>query len=153
MFHRVPYISEMTTCPSITKAVTLTVILTCVAAQPLRACLNSLSGTTLDGHKTRHAIVPLWDLRQSRNRDLKVQEEKDPKYLSKHAMLTLDPNAIKRDAQWLTIAGTKRAAAEVRRAIHYQLRERLQFVKNKDPVVASLLFDYGALEAATRTVE
>ncbi len=38
-------------------------------------------------------------------------------------------------------------------AIEYQLSERLQFVKPPDPAVASLLFDYAALEAATRTLE
>ena len=38
-------------------------------------------------------------------------------------------------------------------ALDYQLVERLKFVKGKDPSVASLLFDYAALEAALNTLE
>jgi hypothetical protein len=33
------------------------------------------------------------------------------------------------------------------------LIERLKFVKGKDPAVASLLFDYAAIEAGTSTLE
>ena len=42
---------------------------------------------------------------------------------------------------------------ELADAIQYQLGERLQFVKTPDPAVASLLFDYAAIEAATRSME
>ena len=42
---------------------------------------------------------------------------------------------------------------ELKRAIEYQLRERMQFVKPPDAAVASLLFDYAAIEAATVTLE
>jgi hypothetical protein len=38
-------------------------------------------------------------------------------------------------------------------AIQYQLSERLQFVKPPDPAVASLLFDYAAIEATTQNIE
>jgi len=229
----------------------LTVVLVCLAAQPLRACLNSLSATTLDGHKVRQSDIAFWEIRDSRKRDMtvegaemerkfrgkcdftnrndyavalvflgrhdeaisllqsleketpnhystaanlgtayelsgnnelalqwieegirrnprshkgselvhveilraKIQQQSNPDYFQKHSVLNFDANAIKPKTESITVAGMKRTPVEVRDAIHYQLGERLQFVKSKDPVVASLLFDYGALEAATRTVE
>ncbi len=53
----------------------------------------------------------------------------------------------------MTIDGKTFAPTEVGKAIEYQLHERLQFVKPPDPAVASLLFDYAAIEAATNTLE
>src|SRR4029079_9488802 len=38
-------------------------------------------------------------------------------------------------------------------AISYQLPERLQFVRQPDPTVASLLFDLATLESSTGTLE
>lgn len=72
-------------------------------------------------------------------------------YFSQHqTVLGLDAktmgNSISVDAQTYT-------AKEVAEAIQYQLRERVQFVKPKDQVVAALLFDYAAVEAATTTLE
>jgi hypothetical protein len=37
--------------------------------------------------------------------------------------------------------------------LQHQLSERLKFIKKSDPVVASLLFDYAAIEAGVGTLE
>ena len=65
-------------------------------------------------------------------------------------MLELDPRQV---SAGLTIDGWTLSPREVGQAIEYQLQERLQFVKPPDPAVASLLFDYAAIEAATNILE
>ena len=72
-FHRLRYVTEAKAHSSIMKKATLTVVLVCLAAQPLRACLNSLSATTLDGHKVRRSDIAFWEIRDSRKRDMTVE--------------------------------------------------------------------------------
>ena len=80
----------------------------------------------------------------------KIGREKDPDFFKKHSVLELQPENISSpmaiDDKWLT-------PKELTFAIENQLAERLQFVKPPDAPVASLLFDYAAIEAATRTLE
>jgi tetratricopeptide (TPR) repeat protein len=82
--------------------------------------------------------------------EAKIAGQRDPDYFKKHSVLDLKPGSLRRDA---TVGDTELPPDGVASAIQYQLEERLQFVKPPDPAVASLLFDYAAIEAATRTLE
>jgi tetratricopeptide (TPR) repeat protein len=82
--------------------------------------------------------------------EAKIAQEKDPDYFKKHSVLELDPSRV---SSSMTIDGRTFSPKQVAEAIEYQLQERLQFVKPPDPSVASLLFDYAAIEAATNILE
>jgi len=82
--------------------------------------------------------------------EAKIAAQQDPDYFMKHSVLELDPRHVR---EAMTIAGRTLSPKEVGKAIEYQLQERLQFVKPPDPAVASLLFDYAAIEAATNILE
>lgn len=82
--------------------------------------------------------------------EAKIAQQHDPDYLKQHSVLELSPQDI---GQQLVFGEVKISTSQLAMAIEYQLGERLQFVKPPDPAVASLLFDYAALEAATRTLE
>ena len=65
-------------------------------------------------------------------------------------MLELQPKKI---TSPMRVGTNEFSPDELTKAIQYQLTERLQFVKPPDPAVASLLFDYAAIEAATKSME
>ena len=80
----------------------------------------------------------------------KIAQQKSSDYFKKHSVLGFRPEDIHDE---IVIDGEKFPVKEVQRAIEYQLAERLQFVKPRDPAVASLLFDYAAIEAAINSME
>jgi tetratricopeptide (TPR) repeat protein len=80
----------------------------------------------------------------------KIARQKEPDYFKHHSVLDLHPEKV---GPVITIDGRQFAATNVARAIAYQLEERMQFVKPPDAPVASLLFDYAAIEAATGFLE
>jgi len=82
--------------------------------------------------------------------EAKIAQQKNPDHFKKHSVLELDPDAI---GKVITIGQVKLSAEELVDTIEYQLAERLEFVKPPDPAVASLLFDYAAIEARTVTLE
>jgi len=82
--------------------------------------------------------------------EAKIAAQKDVDYFKKHSVLELDPQPV---SSAIIMDGRSLSPAEVVKAIQYQLEERLQFVKPPDPAVASLLFDYAAIEAATNILE
>jgi tetratricopeptide (TPR) repeat protein len=82
--------------------------------------------------------------------EAKIAHEKDPDYFKSHSVLEIDP---KEASSSITIDGQTFSSIEVGQAIQHQLQERLQFVKPPDQAVASLLFDYAAIEAATNILE
>lgn len=77
----------------------------------------------------------------------------DPAWLQKHSVLNLDYRALQSGATNITIEGTPHAVHTLLRDLEYQLSERLKFVKGTDPVVASLLYDYGIILAGTAALE
>ena len=79
----------------------------------------------------------------------KIAQQKDAHHFENHSVLELLPEKI---GYRITIGEEKLSPKELTEAIQYQLAERLQFVKPPDPAVASLLFDYAAIEAATPTL-
>jgi hypothetical protein len=82
--------------------------------------------------------------------EAKIAQQKEPRYFEQHSVLELLPEKIGEEI----IVGEKRLSPkQLGEAIQHQLVERLQFVKPSDPAVASLLFDYAAIEAATKTLE
>jgi len=85
--------------------------------------------------------------------DAKIQQEADPAYFDKHSVLNLDYRALAPQAEKIPVNGEARDVKNVTDALLFQLSERLKFVKNADPVVASLLFDYAAIEAGTGALE
>ena len=82
--------------------------------------------------------------------EAKIAQQKDSGFFSKHSVLELHPEQI---GEQITVGDERMTIKELKRAIEYQLRERMQFVKPPDAAVASLLFDYAAIEAATVTLE
>jgi tetratricopeptide (TPR) repeat protein len=82
--------------------------------------------------------------------EAKIAQERDPAYFKGHSVLELDPKQM---SGAMNIDGRTFSPKEVAEAIQYQLQERLQFVKPPDPAVASLLFDYAAIEASTNILE
>ncbi|HEU5125020.1 MAG TPA: hypothetical protein VFW05_13275 [Verrucomicrobiae bacterium] len=82
--------------------------------------------------------------------EAKIHQEQDHSYFEKHSVLELQPGDIKDE---IAVGNLKMSPKDLANAIQYQLRERLQFVKPPDAAVASLLYDYAAIEAATRSME
>jgi tetratricopeptide (TPR) repeat protein len=82
--------------------------------------------------------------------EAKLAQEKDAAYFEKHSVLELRPAEI---ARTVSIGREKLSPQELAKAIVHQLAERLQFVKPPDAAVASLLFDYAAIEAAIGSME
>lgn len=82
--------------------------------------------------------------------EAKIAREKDPDYFKKHSVLDLRPETA---GSGILIEKQPLSPAQITEAIQHQLTERLQFVKPPDAAVASLLFDYAAIEAATGTLE
>jgi tetratricopeptide (TPR) repeat protein len=82
--------------------------------------------------------------------EAKIAQQKDPDYFKKHSVLDLKPEDI---ASGTFMGEGHRSTDDLVKALQHQLSERLQFVKPPDPAVASLLFDYAAIEAGTRTLE
>jgi tetratricopeptide (TPR) repeat protein len=82
--------------------------------------------------------------------EAKIQQEKDADYFKKHSVLDLNPERIKNG---ITFEGRNISTEELGKAIESQLMERTQFVKPPDPAVASLLFDYAAIDATRNSLE
>lgn len=82
--------------------------------------------------------------------EAKIAQQKDAAFFEKHSVLGLEPGVI---CETIRVGEKSYSAKELTAAIEYQLGERLQFVKPPDPSVASLLYDYAAIEAANRSME
>lgn len=82
--------------------------------------------------------------------EAKIAREKDPAYFEKHSVLELNPAQI---GESMIIDGKTFTPGQVAEAIQHQLVERMQFVKPPDPAVASLLYDYAAIDAASSSME
>lgn len=82
--------------------------------------------------------------------EAKIAQQKDADYFKKHSVLGFEAPNIGTN---VVVAGHTFSTKQITDAIEYQLQERLQFVKPPDPAVASLLFDYAAIEASQRTLE
>ena len=85
--------------------------------------------------------------------DAKIKHDRDPNYFDNNSVLNIDYRTLETGAKEIELNGKKLNVRELTKALHYQLTERLKFVKGRDPVVASLLFDYAAIEAGTSTLE
>jgi len=75
----------------------------------------------------------------------------DPTYLEHNHIITLPANFS--PEMKFVINGKEYDLEQVRKALEYQLGERMIFVKPRDAVVADLLFSFGVLEGRTRIVE
>jgi len=82
--------------------------------------------------------------------EAKIAQQEDSRYFENHSVLNLRPEQIEEE---FVLGDQKLPRIQVAKAIRYQLSERLKFVKPPDAAVASLLFDYAAIEAATATLE
>jgi len=82
--------------------------------------------------------------------EAKIAQKQNPNFFQTHTVLDLDPKHI---PEGVNIGGKMFTQKQIADAIQDQLQERLQFVKPPDQAVASLLFDYSAIEAATHTLE
>lgn len=78
----------------------------------------------------------------------------DPAWIDNNSVLGIDWNSTGADLTKISVkdnAGTLRAAADVQKALEYQLHERTNFVKPAEPVVASLLYDLGRILKVSRS--
>lgn len=82
--------------------------------------------------------------------EAKIAQQKDAAFFEKHSVLGLEPGPI---GETIRVGEKNYSAKELTAAIEYQLGERLQFVKPPDSSVASLLYDYAAIEAVNRSME
>ena len=85
--------------------------------------------------------------------EAKLANQKDPTYLQKHGVINLEPFLSGKPVDFLTPEGKVKSVEEVRDDMVYQLEERLQFVRSKEPIVAHLLFELGHLQEASVTLE
>src|SRR5438876_1016017 len=116
----------------------LCLVLACFIAKTAVACLNE-SGTTLKGHRVNRSRGQLNDLLRSLCFDPKSRgEAMEQRLRGKNDFASRNDYAVA-----LVLLGRNVEAISL-------LEE---MVKETDPAVASLLFDYAALEAATATVE
>jgi tetratricopeptide (TPR) repeat protein len=83
----------------------------------------------------------------------KIRFQTDPHYFDQHSVLNVDFEKLEHSSDLINVAGTPMAPDRLRKALIYQLKERLQFVKTNDLPVASLLWDLAGLEAGTHTLE
>jgi tetratricopeptide (TPR) repeat protein len=82
--------------------------------------------------------------------EAKIAQQNDPRFFEKHSVLELQPGKI--DGS-ITVGPRTFPSKLLTDAIQHQLFERLKFVKPPDAAVASLLFDYAVIEAATKSME
>jgi tetratricopeptide (TPR) repeat protein len=85
--------------------------------------------------------------------EAKIKSAADPLYFQNYSVLNLDHRQIASKDSELQAGGARRRVRDIINALNYQLEERLRFVKANDPAVASLLYDYGVIEAGTGTLE
>ena len=85
--------------------------------------------------------------------EAKIQAARDPAFFNAHSVLDLDHRQIHSIDSEIMAGGARRSVKEIGQAILHQLHERLTFVKPTDPAVAGLLYDFAAIQAATRSLE
>ncbi len=85
--------------------------------------------------------------------ETKVAMDDDPDYLKSHPILPIDEEKIADQVIMLSYDDREIRRDELLKALHYQLGERMLFVKPKDPVVADLLYSFALVEAHTRILE
>lgn len=82
--------------------------------------------------------------------EAKLAQQEDSEYFATHSVLNLDPAKLSAEA----ISETQTMSLdEMARAIEQQLAERMQFVKPPDAAVASLLYDFAAIDARRNSLE
>jgi len=82
---------------------------------------------------------------------LKLKLATNPKYLQTKRAIPL-PSSFTLTSK-INIEGNSYTIKEILRAIHYQLRERIIFVKPKDIIVADLFYTYMLIIGQTQSIE
>ena len=89
--------------------------------------------------------------------EAKIALRTDPSWLKSHSVLALDFGTAPEPRMPRTFpkgnSGAALDAEQGKKAIFYQLRERLEFTTRPDPSVADLLFDLGNLLVLTDVLE
>lgn len=85
--------------------------------------------------------------------EAKIAMERDPNYLKSNPILPFTESPTPVPQFTFNYDGRALSRDELLNALHYQLGERMLFVKPKDPVVADLLYSFAILEANTRVLE
>ena len=85
--------------------------------------------------------------------EAKIEADKDPSYFTRSSVLQLQNVKMSSRSNEVFLAGEKRRVRDIERALQYQLEERFQFVKQADPAVASLLYDYAVIERQAGVLE
>jgi len=81
----------------------------------------------------------------------KIEQKNNPNLLQNQRVIALSPKFTLKST--LKIEGEEHTISDILKALRYQLRERLIFVKPKEPIVADLIFTYAKIEAETGTLE
>lgn len=85
--------------------------------------------------------------------EAKVAMENDPSYLNNNHILSFSEDRNPNKPYAYEYDGRVFHYEELLKALHYQLGERMLFVKPDDAVVADLLYSFAVLEATTRVLE
>lgn len=85
--------------------------------------------------------------------EAKIALESDPDYLKKNPILPFAESPVQDHQFTFDYEKRKLSRDDLLKALHYQLGERMLFVKPTDPVVADLLYSFAILEANTRVLE
>lgn len=81
----------------------------------------------------------------------RIKLKENPGYLRQNHVIKLPDSYSKTSS--IQIEDRQLTIAQIADSIHYQLQERMIFVKPPDPVVADLLFTFGEIEGRTNVVE
>ena len=85
--------------------------------------------------------------------EAKIAMESDPDFLLTHHTLDFSEDDMQKEAYFYRYRDRELRQSELLIALHYQLGERMLFVKPTDPIVADLLYSFAVLEANTRVLE
>lgn len=78
--------------------------------------------------------------------DYKIALAQDPNFLRTHPILAIPDSFSAEDV--VDVGGASRTINEIRHALNYQLRERLVFIKDNDPIMGDLLAAHAKIMAS-----
>ncbi len=85
--------------------------------------------------------------------EAKVNIASDPKWLESHRVIELDESKLSDASYRFNYGSTAYSVKDLMDTLDFQLRERMVFVKPKDPIVADLLLTYSVLESHNGVVD
>lgn len=82
---------------------------------------------------------------------MKIKLNKEPNFLQHNRMIPLQKSFTAEDS--ILIDNHSHTIVQLKKALNYQLQERIVFVKPKEAIVADLFFTLAQIEAKTKSIE